>query len=559
MPAHVVSAMAVNLEVPPVLSTPETHILNETTTLTASTQPTLPDEGLSTKYEIQRTLSEIKEHRWERIALQFPDEMLYDAPRVFQLLSRGLDPAKQSSRTPQNAQEQSLAEDASRLTLQDAEIKKKLFILADTSYGSCCVDEVAAEHVNADAVVHYGRACLSPTVRLPVLHVFTHTSLDISQVVSSFKEAIPEYDTRVVLTADIPYASHVPEINSRLIQEGYMNIFAAEIVHDPASPVPNRTVPDDVKANATKLQEWQIYHIAQPPTSLLLTLSSRVSKFHIFATGSRSAAQSTQTASTAMMLRRRYGLITSLATVPIWGILINTLSVKNYLHMVDHVRDLIAAAGKKSYLFVVGKLNAAKVANFGEIGGWVIIGCWESSLIDSHDFYKPVITPFELKLALSSDSDRVWTGQWRSDFQAILDESEVTAEKDESNHAGATSKDSETGDYDSEEESEPPEFDLRTGKYVSQSRPMRQKIQNSAKGGSASSTSALMRKAKGDLTINGTASPGAEFLRNKRTWQGLGSDFEVRYEDDGTNGSAIQEGQSGVARGYTVGDSGERH
>jgi diphthamide biosynthesis protein 2 len=29
---------------------------------------------------------------------------------------------------------------------------------------SCCVDEVAAEHVNADLVVHYGHACMSPSV-----------------------------------------------------------------------------------------------------------------------------------------------------------------------------------------------------------------------------------------------------------------------------------------------------------------------------------------------------------------------------------------------------------
>ena len=26
---------------------------------------------------------------------------------------------------------------------------------------SCCIDEVAAEHVNADLIIHYGRACLS--------------------------------------------------------------------------------------------------------------------------------------------------------------------------------------------------------------------------------------------------------------------------------------------------------------------------------------------------------------------------------------------------------------
>ena len=26
---------------------------------------------------------------------------------------------------------------------------------------SCCVDEVAADHVNADAIIHFGTACLT--------------------------------------------------------------------------------------------------------------------------------------------------------------------------------------------------------------------------------------------------------------------------------------------------------------------------------------------------------------------------------------------------------------
>ena len=37
-----------------------------------------------------------------------------------------------------------------------------LFVMADTAYGSCCVDEVGASHVGADCVVHYGHTCLSP-------------------------------------------------------------------------------------------------------------------------------------------------------------------------------------------------------------------------------------------------------------------------------------------------------------------------------------------------------------------------------------------------------------
>jgi diphthamide biosynthesis enzyme Dph1/Dph2-like protein len=27
---------------------------------------------------------------------------------------------------------------------------------------SCCVDEVAAQHISADVIIHYGRSCQSP-------------------------------------------------------------------------------------------------------------------------------------------------------------------------------------------------------------------------------------------------------------------------------------------------------------------------------------------------------------------------------------------------------------
>ena len=47
----------------------------------------------------------------------------------------------------------------------------------------------------------------------------------------------------------------------------------------------------------------------------------------------------------------------------------------------------------------MGKLNVPKMANFLEIDVYVLVACPENSLIDSHEFFKPVITPFELELA----------------------------------------------------------------------------------------------------------------------------------------------------------------
>lgn len=38
-----------------------------------------------------------------------------------------------------------------------------------------------------------------------------------------------------------------------------------------------------------------------------------------------------------------------------------------YLHMIHQMRELITKAGKKSYTFVMGRPNPAKLANFPEV------------------------------------------------------------------------------------------------------------------------------------------------------------------------------------------------
>lgn len=563
--------MTVEMEAAPVLSTPDTRILEATEPVASkNANQGLSDEELSITYDIDRTLKEIRQARYKRIALQFPDEMLPDAPRVFQLLSRGLDrrsAASKSTSTHHNGTSEGpdadkLTDSVTRLNVDDtSDLPPKLYILGDTSYGTCCVDEVAAEHVNADVVVHYGRSCLSPTARLPVIYVFTHKSLPLEPLVRAFKATYPDPSAKVILAADVTYTDHIPEVHTRLVGEGYTNLFATELVHDPSSAFPNRTVPDSVRDRPESLSEWQLFHISDPPTALLLTLASRVGSIHIYPTSNPSNEDvKPQPASTAPALRRRYAILTSLSTVPIFGILINTLSVKNYLHIVEHVKEKIAAAGKKSYMFVVGKLNAAKVANFSEIGGWVVIGCWESSLVDSKDFWKPVITPYELELALQGDAERVWTGAWQSDFQSILDHSAETsgeAEKEVSTSNGATEADE---DDMSEPESAPPEFDLRTGRYVSHSRPMLDPTPRISQGDSSGKRS-LVKRAKGDLAmVGGTISPAAEFLRSQRTWKGLGSDFDTGDEEEESRDSTLMvEGRKGIARGYTVGESTEKH
>jgi diphthamide biosynthesis protein 2 len=569
---------------PPILSTPDAHIFEAAApTIDPTVKEELSHDELYDRYEISRTSQEIHQGGWTRIALQFEDSMLSHAVRIYEALQQDLEKLK-STTTDLVAGEsntKTLETAVENLNIESTASSKRsirLFILADTSYGACCVDEIAAEHVDAEVVVHYGRTCLSPTSRLPVIYVFTTRPLVVDALVDMFAKTYNEKHQKIIIMSDVPYSAHQKTILERLVDMGYTNIFNTEIIHDPSSPLPNRTVPSEVgQKNIEGLKSFSVFHIGQPPTALLLTLASRVSNIHIYdpsQTVSSSATGLIPYTASNLILRRRYALVTSLSTCSVFGILVNTLSVTNYQHMVSHVAKQIARAGKKTYTFVVGKVNAAKIANFAEIGGWVVIGCWESSLVESGgpggEFYRPLITPFELELALKGES-RVWTGDWRSDFGAVLGDDDDDENLDNvSQQPPAENKDdlgqkSERHDLDDEEESEAPEFDLRSGRYVSHTRPMkvtsggrseRDQDSSATSMGTLQATGAMIKRAKGELAqIGNTTSPGAEFLREKRTWQGLGSDFETDFTGEG---AVMEEGRSGVARGYTVRDGEEK-
>lgn len=556
--------MTDGLAAPPVLSTPDDHILDlpSATDVLPSTS-TLSDLDLRTTYDIPRTVTELRVGGWQNVALQFPDHMLVDAPRVADSLAADLAIASDDNGT--NADD------------KVATLAPRISILADTSYSACCVDEIAAEHADAQVVVHYGRTCLSPTSRIPAIYVYTSHALDHDVALQQFEAEFSDKTAKIVVMADLTYQSHVADITAAIRSKGYNNVVATEVIRDPAAVIPNRKT-IDITLDEETLKEYAMFHISDPPTALLLALQARCSSLHVLSTSSATSPKlNNPTLRTAGLLRRRFARVLSLASAGVIGILVNTLSVSNYMTSIDLLRKKIAAAGKKSYTVVVGKLNPAKLANFAEVEGWVVVGCWESGLVeDDAGYWRPVVTPFEMEVALLSEEERTWGGEWWGGIERLtLDDGETL--RDSSQPVDPIpdplqtlqEEDAQRHEQDVDgEESMPPEYDLRTGKLVSHSRPMRLVSRPSASTETdptsdadptkerPQSAAALIKRTVGELaSINGVASPGAEYLRSQRTWQGLGSDFSQNQETS----TVVEEGRSGVARGYQVGEEGSRH
>ncbi|KAK6544073.1 hypothetical protein TWF694_000785 [Orbilia ellipsospora] len=500
-----------------------------------------PASDIRTIYETDRTIEWVLSNNYTRITLQFPDELLGDSTAVERILRDGLkNPSKLAT----------LEDGVESLKIDGNPKERYIYILADTSYGSCCVDEIAAEHADADCIIHYGRACLSPTIRLPILHIFTTLPLELQTLISSFLETFPDKSTPVILTASLPYFSHIPTLHESLTEKGYTSLFATSVIHNPVSPIPNRTCPPP-----DSLQKYHIFHIDQPLTSLIITLSSLTSSTSLQIYNPKTRTTTNSAAST--QLRRRYALLHHIRASGIFGILINTLSANNYLSTITKLQSLLAKHYKKGYLVTVGKLNAAKLANFAEVEVWIVVGCWESSIVDEkREMWRPVVTPWEVTAALDGGEGvgvEGWRGDWETFTKTVEDYDAAREEKE---------------DGSDDEDDDEPVFDFRTGRFITTSKPMkRKKVTKTAEGEGESSTALTTTEQERGVTvmINNQISPAADFLQNKRMWKGLGSDFaEVEYDRDGNEvwrgdeGAIVEEGRKGIARGYIVHEGDEK-
>ncbi|KAI8591507.1 diphthamide biosynthesis protein 2 [Geranomyces variabilis] len=536
-------------------------------------------EDLLKSYDIERTVEHISSNQSSKIALQFPDDLLVDAAEVSTILK---------TRTG-----------------------KDVYILADTTFGSCCVDEIAAEHALADLVIHYGRACLSPTSRLPVLYVFPKADIDLAHASEVFKSVFTESrDQPILLLADVMYQHCIPDFAAAVRACGYTSVVESTIVHDfydpraakgkstrccGAPPVAccggqSMTRPcsssvcgteesdtgcgcqiaDDDSRSASALDspkalsqpnqqnnrggrkyqlkenttigDYALFFIG--PESLSLTnLVLTHNQCEIFSYDPVTRQSRNEKSGAGRLLMRRYFMVQKAKDAEVIGIVVGTLGAANYLSVISHVQRLIQAAGKKSYIIAVGKPNVAKLANFLEIDCFVLVACAENSLLDSREFLKPLVTPFELEMALVDGRD--WTGEYITDLGLLDPRLETGVQETVTARA---ERDQRVAGNDGDASDEEPYFSLVTGTYKQASSSMSRAPIDPSSEIEKGVSQLVLRDQNGALATSSISSAGARFLNEKRTFRGL--EPQIGQTDVVT----AVEGRRGIARGYADGE-----
>eukprot|EP00250_Pteridium_aquilinum_P003208 c13526_g1_i1 orf=545-2107(-) len=503
------------------------------------------EPSLNVLYDIEDTASYILRRGYTRVALQFPDELLKVSVVVSLALRNELRKQSQSGNIV------------------------RLYVLADTTYGSCCADEIAAAHVNAECIVHYGHTCLSQMSKLPVWYVFGRATIDAGDCVHQMVDYGSRCRKRMLVLFDLEYTHAMPDIGRRLLESQLecggdsLNVSLADVPIREMYPAnhavdslggagrvgtkeqesePNGNPSEAGEQSSTrftfggltwtlpidcKMEDTLLVWIGQEGpalTNIMLTFNASTVVLY----DPERKLLVTDVAKQSKFLMRRYYLVERAKDANIVGIVIGTLGVAGYREMVHAIKSLVKESGKKSYTLAMGRPNPAKLANFPECDIFVLVACAQTALLDSKDFMVPVITPFEAIIAWKRGSQ--WTGAYSLDFRSLREYCDS-----ETNNSGR-----ERGSIQPQEEKEA-RFSFIKGSYVEAM------VTNTADQENDPCKSlclardteqALQLQARGSSELLGTkpeARSGVEYFVS-RTFQGLEIDAEERRAEHYTMG-----------------------
>ncbi|XP_013191994.2 2-(3-amino-3-carboxypropyl)histidine synthase subunit 2 [Amyelois transitella] len=327
-------------------------------------------------FDVDKTCTWIRDKDFLKVCLQFPDELLGVSAKIYE------------------------------------EIKKRvevdLYIMGDTSYASCCVDTVAAMHVQADAVVHYGHTCFSKT-NLPVFIVLPKRPLDLDGVMKTLKDNfISDDDVRLCLFYDAEFEHCKDELSkcwfkhyprsciAYIEQEEKQHRFSGRLLRNALEEV----------LPLEKLKDYICIHIgSRGQTVFNYTISVPAKEWYLLDPDQQKLELMEETP----WFKRRRFLIEKCKDANVVGILVCKLAGDQTKDIISRMKQLCRVNGKKSYIVSVGKPNVAKLANFPEIDIYVMIACPENDLYSSRDFYKPIVYPYELEVAINSKREPYFT------------------------------------------------------------------------------------------------------------------------------------------------------
>jgi len=321
-------------------------------------------------FEIYKTIHRIRTLNANMVALQFPEGLLIFSCAIADILE----------------------EFAGCETL----------IMGDVTYGACCVDDLTAKALGAQLMVHYGHSCLVPvdamTAGIKMLYVFVDIQIDLDHFIETLRYNFPLNDNEIphlAIVSTIQFVAALQSSSRELIEVGYkVTIPQAK----PLSPgeILGCTSPylnDDVTA-IVYLGDGR-FHLESIMIANPLIPSYRYDPYNKEFTREYYDHE--------LMRANRLRAIERAKDSRHIGLILGTLGRQGSPKIMDNLLRRIEETGRTSTTVFLSEIFPDKLAMFDEcVDAWVQIACPRLSIDWGLAFEKPLLSPYEMSVALET-------------------------------------------------------------------------------------------------------------------------------------------------------------
>lgn len=326
-------------------------------------------------FEIYKSVWKIKSSGSKRVALQFPEGLLIYACVISDIIKQ----------------------------FTGAET----LIMGDVTYGACCVDDFTAKALGADFMIHYGHSCLIPisaTEGIQMLYVFVDIKIDNVHFVETVKYNF-QPDTRLALVSTIQFVATLQGVAKELRET--FSVVIPQV--KPLSPgeILGCTSPKLEDVDALIYLGDGRFHLES-----IMIANPHVSAYRY---DPYSKVFSHEKYDHSKMHAIRQKAISVAREAETVGIILGTLGRQGSPKILETLKESLKSQGKKYIIVLLSEIFPDKLKLFLTVDAWVQIACPRLSIDWGMAFEKPVLTPYEMSVALQQVS---WQERYPMDFYA---------------------------------------------------------------------------------------------------------------------------------------------
>lgn len=311
----------------------------------------------------------------------------------------------------------------------------RIVILGDVTYGACCVDDFTAKALDCDFMIHYGHSCLVPVTKTTVktLYVFVEIVIDMGHVEAIFRKYLIFKDIsedemeqfgletverirrmkKIALVSTVQFISAVHVIKQRLAD--LCASLDIQLIIPQSRPLSSGEVlgctapqlPSDIDA---------ILYVGDGRFHLeAIMIANPQLQGSYFRYDPYSKRFSLEGYNHEEMHQRRKEAIESARHARRFGLILGTLGRQGSPAVFDDLRSKLLQHNLPFIAVLMTEIKPAKLAKFVGIDVWVQVACPRLSIDWSGAFDKPILTPYELNVALG---EIAWQAIYPMDFYA---------------------------------------------------------------------------------------------------------------------------------------------